>query len=186
MQYGRLKDQWNLCVYTYVCACVRMNIYMYEWKYVCMYNLKLMNCTEHKIYLKQNRGQFESLHIQRVNVLYCLLPTTQWAFFSLTDCGYNARIAEHVSTKCWHHLLIWFRVVKVQLLKTHRTCKRLWNFLVTWSFLGGFLRSTVFHPGTHTGTDLHNVLHHYTRYSGSCYQGYSKTHSLHLRVKSAK
>jgi len=87
-----------------------------------------------------------------MNVLDSLLRTTQRTFLSLPDIGYDTRIAKHVSTLCWHHLLLWCWVMKFQPLKTHWTKKRLWKFLLAGFFLGGFLLSTVFHPGTQVQT----------------------------------
>jgi len=41
-----------------------------------------------------------------MNVLDCLLFITHRTFFSLIDSGCNTRIAKHVSTLCWHQLLL--------------------------------------------------------------------------------
>jgi len=122
---------------------------------MCMNELMLLYITLHKGTV-QNIGNIENiiqnnseaLYIYRMNVFDCLLRTTQWTFLSLTDSGYNTRIAKHVSTLCWHHLLLRCWIMKFQPLKTHWTKKRLWKFFLARFFLGGFLLSTVRHPGT--------------------------------------
>jgi len=83
-----------------------------------------------------------------MNVFDSLLRTTQWTFLSLTDIGYNTRVAKHVSALCGHNLFLWCWIMKFQPLKTHWTKKRLWKFLLAGFLLGGFLLSTAVHPGT--------------------------------------
>jgi hypothetical protein len=112
-----------------------------------------------------------------MNVLDCLLLTTQRTFFCFIESGYNTGIAKHVSTLCWHHLLLRCWVMKFQPFKTHWTYKRLRKFLRAGFFIGGFLLSTVFRPGTQV--QIQTVCCIMTPCGvAAVYQGYSEIYLL--------
>jgi hypothetical protein len=77
--YGTIMDLWNVCIYTYICVCVRVYVRMYctQWELWSIFVLGVVGVG--------TSVTFHSTHGQRPHKLQCLveIPSVLWMLWCL-------------------------------------------------------------------------------------------------------